>query len=66
MTTKSNPIMKYFDTQLMDIRVRPIAQPICDLAGVLDSLLPESAEKATALRKLLESMDCVIRAATCQ
>ncbi len=32
------------------------------LASQLDMYLPENAEKTTALRKLLESKDCAVRA----
>lgn len=62
MTTKSNPILKHFEVKHIRIELRSIAKPFEDMAGNLDALLPEGPEKTVALRKLLESMDCVLRA----
>lgn len=59
-----SPILKHFEARHLPIQLRAIAKPFEDMANTLDALLPDSAEKTTALRKLLESMDCIIRAAT--
>jgi hypothetical protein len=58
-----SPILKHFDGALLPINLRAIAKPFEDMASTLDALLDEGPEKSTALRKLLESLDCVIRAA---
>jgi hypothetical protein len=58
-----SPILIHFDGAHLPIQLRAIAKPFEDLAGTLDALLPEGPEKSTALRKLLESLDCVVRAA---
>lgn len=60
----SNPILKHFEAKHLPIQYRAIAKPFEDMANTLDALLKDGPEKSTALRKLLESLDCVIRAAT--
>lgn len=58
-----SPILKHFEAKHLPIQLRAIAKPFEEMAQTLDALLHESPEKETALRKLLESLDCVIRAA---
>jgi len=58
-----SPIMAYFVNDHLPLRLRNISQPFVDLAERLESTLPANAEKSTALRKLLESKDCAVRAA---
>lgn len=60
----ASPILKHFAAVHLPIQLRAIAKPFEEMANTLDALLPEGPEKSTALRKLLESLDCVIRAAT--
>lgn len=57
-----SPILKHFNVDHLPLAMRAIVRPFGELAGMLDSLLPDSAEKATALRKLLEASDCAARA----
>jgi len=64
MAGAPSPIIKHFQCRHLPIQLRAIGKPFEDMATTLDALLDEGPEKATALRKLLESMDCVIRAAT--
>lgn len=59
----ASPILEHFDAAHLPRQLRPIAKPFEDLAGTLDAVLPDGPEKSAALRKLLESLDCVIRAA---
>jgi hypothetical protein len=59
-----SPILKHFECKHLSFSDRPIAKPFADLAGIMDSLLPDGPEKSAGLRKLLESLDCMIRAAT--
>ncbi len=42
--------------------LQEISKPFCDMAEIIDSTLPDNPEKSTALRKLLESKDCAVRA----
>lgn len=56
-------ILRHFTADHLPNDLRNISQPICDLAHNLDQHLPNSAEKNTALRKLLEAKDAAVRAA---
>lgn len=58
-----SPILKHFEAKHLPIQLRAIAKPFEEMANTLDALLPEGPEKSTALRKLLESLDCVVRSA---
>ena len=60
----SNPIMRYFDhTHLKHGPLRDVSSMFTTMAKTLDGLLPDGAEKSTALRKFLESKDSAVRAA---
>jgi hypothetical protein len=54
--------MPYFTYSHLPAHLQEASKPFCDLAEHLDSILSESAEKTTALRKLLEAKDCGVRA----
>jgi hypothetical protein len=56
-------ILRYFNCNHLPEHLQDIAEPFFMTAEFLDQELPASAEKATALRKLLEAKDCAIRAA---
>ena len=56
-------IIKYFEYSHLPIHLQVISKPIGDLARAFDGLLPDSAEKTTGLRKLLEAKDAFVRAA---
>lgn len=58
-----NPTMRYFEFAHLPQNLQEVSKPIGELAASMDSLLPESAEKSTGLRKLLEAKDCFVRAA---
>lgn len=62
-TMGPNPIMKFFAYEHLPEKLQVVSKPIGDLAGQMDLLLPESAEKSAGLRKLLEAKDCLVRAA---
>ena len=60
----SHQLMKYFShAHLPAGPLRETSALIGTLAGELDALLPDGAEKTVALRKLLESKDAAVRAA---
>lgn len=54
--------MQFFQYQHLPAHLGAVSKPFADLAGELETALPENAEKTTALRKLLESKDCAVRA----
>lgn len=56
-------IMRYFSYQHLPQHLRDVSAPICEIAENYDKTLPPGPEKSTALRKLLEAKDCVVRAA---
>lgn len=57
------PIMKYFKFAHLPERLQSISKPFCELAEFIETLpANDPAEKATALRKLLEAKDAAVRA----
>lgn len=56
-------ILRYFDYSHLPEPLRTTAQPFADLAKRVWERLPPSAERAVALRKLLEAKDAAVRAA---
>lgn len=57
-----SPILKFFDYEHLPAALQQISKPVGDLARQLDAELPDGAEKAAGLRKLLEAKDCFVRA----
>ncbi|HEI6729934.1 TPA: hypothetical protein SJ159_003160 [Yersinia enterocolitica] len=58
----ASPIIKYFAYAHLPPVLQEVSKPIGDLAIAMDEQLPDSAEKAAGLRKLLEAKDCLVRA----
>lgn len=58
-----SPILKYFEHKHLPHKLATVSEPICGLAGMMDAILPDCAEKSAGLRKLLEAKDCFVRAA---
>lgn len=54
-------IMKYFEYSHLPEHLQVISKPFAKLAGMAFDL-PDNAERATMLRKLLEAKDCAVRA----
>lgn len=59
---KPNDLLRFFVYEHLQPRLQEISKPIGDLARVMDSQLPASAELTAGLRKLLEAKDCFVRA----
>jgi hypothetical protein len=59
----ANQIMKYFEFRHLPEKLQEVSKPFCDVAQMMDTMLPDSAEKSAGLRKLLEAKDCFVRAA---
>ncbi len=55
-------LMQFFSYEHLPEHLKSVSKPVCDLALALEAILPSNAEKTTALRKLLESKDCAVRA----
>lgn len=62
--TKQSTILQFFAYEDLDYHLQEVAQEFYYTAKYLDRILPTSAEKSVTLRKLLESKDCALRAAT--
>lgn len=57
-----NPILQFFELDGLTAVERELALPMQQLAEAYDKVLPENAEKATCLRRMLEALDCAQRA----
>ena len=57
------PILKFFEYKHLPIKLRDISMPFCNLAAAMVSELPPGDERSMALKHLLESKDCAVRAA---
>lgn len=57
------PILRYFSYTHLPAHLQVVSEKFYHLAMDIDNLLPMGAEKAVALRKLLESKDAAVRAA---
>lgn len=62
-TPKRSDIMANFKYAHLPVHLQAASRPFCELAEHLEAVLPAGAEKATALRKLLEAKDAGVRAA---
>lgn len=60
---KENGIIRYFTYKHLPAALQVISKPIGIVAKMMESVLPEGAEKSAGLRKLLEAKDCFVRAA---
>lgn len=58
-----SPIMQYFAFEHLPEKLQDVSAPLGRLAVIMDSSLPDGAEKSAGLRKLLEAKDCFVRAA---
>lgn len=57
------PMLRYFKYEHLPPQLQQVSGPVGELARVMDAMLPDGAEKAAGLRKLLEAKDCFVRAA---
>ena len=55
-------LMQFFSYEHLPEHLQVVGRRFWDLARALDEFLPNNVEKTTALRKLLESKDCAVRA----
>lgn len=57
-----NRLMQFFKYDHLPEKMKTVSAPCCDLAKMMDEMLPEGPEKTVGLRKLLEAKDCFVRA----
>jgi hypothetical protein len=55
-------LLQFFQYEHLPERLQAVSKPFCDLAKSLVETLPSNPERTVALRKLLESKDCAVRA----
>lgn len=59
---RTEPLLQYFKHAHLPPHLAAVSAPFADLAHTLVRKLPRSAERTVAVRKLLESKDCAVRA----
>lgn len=55
-------LLQFFKYEHLPPHLQEVSKPFCDLANQIAEKLPPNSETTTALRKLLESKDCAVRA----
>lgn len=55
-------LLQFFTYAHLPPHLADVSQPFCELANQLVENLPRNPERSVALRKLLESKDCAVRA----
>lgn len=55
-------LMKFFEYSHLPPHLQAVSKPYCELAEWVVNNLREGPERTVALRKLLESKDCAVRA----
>jgi len=56
------PLLQFFTYAHLPAHLQEISRPFGELAEKIVQILPRNPERTTALRKLLESKDCAVRA----
>ncbi len=59
--TPPEPMLQFFSYAHLPPHLAEVSSPFCDLAHTICTL-PRNPERTVALRKLLESKDCAVRA----
>lgn len=62
MDKTSEPLMQFFAYEHLPEHLQEVSTPFAVLAALIISILPRNPERTVALRKLLESKDCAVRA----
>lgn len=55
-------LLKYFQYEHLPSHLQDVSRNFCDLANHIVNTIQEGPERTVALRKLLESKDCAVRA----
>ena len=56
------PMLQFFEYAHLPKELQSVSYPFCELAREIVQNLPRNPERTVALRKLLESKDCAVRA----
>ena len=56
------PMLQFFSYQHLPPHLQAVSEPFSVLANLIVDTLPNNSERHFALRKLLESKDCAVRA----
>lgn len=59
MTTN---VDQYFAYEHLPENLQQISKPCKELQELIESIVPDGAEKSAGMRKLLEAKDCFVRA----
>jgi hypothetical protein len=62
-TAMTDPLMQFFAFEHLAPELQAVSRPFGELAAHIIVTLPRNPERTVALRKLLESKDCAVRAA---
>ena len=54
--------IQYFEYAHLPEKLQAISKPLYELAHLMETTLPDVAEKSAGMRKLLEAKDCFVRA----
>jgi hypothetical protein len=54
--------IQYFSYEHLPEHLQEISKPICELAHLMEEMLPDGPEKSVGMRKLLEAKDAFVRA----
>lgn len=60
---QNESLLQFFSYEHLPQNLADISRPFCELAQRIVNTLPRNPERTVALRKLLESKDCAVRAA---
>lgn len=55
-------LLQFFKYEHLPPHLQAVSKPFCEMAVSIEAILPDNPEKTVALRKLLESKDCAVRA----
>jgi hypothetical protein len=58
-----NPFLQFFKYEHLPPELQEVSKPFAIMAAHLADTLPRNPESTVAMRKLLESKDCAVRAA---
>jgi len=61
-TAKPDRLLRFFSYLHLPDHLQDVSRPFAELANTLVATLPAGPERTVALRKLLESKDCAVRA----
>jgi len=62
MPETDEPMLQFFAYEHLPETLQAISKPFGELAQLIVDTLPRNPERTVALRKLLESKDCAVRA----